>query len=203
MGPFNQPAAWSTNGLVGARRFLEKVYNYVLDWIGSNQHQDDLGELIEPHVKKVTEDIDNFRFNTAVASLMSLFNELNEKVVFEVDKERKRFILDEQMKRVLCLLCPFAPHLVNELWELIGEKGFVEEQQWPEVQEELLIKSVVTIAVQVNGKLRGTIEVSPEAEEDEVKTAALGEDNVKKFIDGKEIQKVIFVKGKLLNIVAS
>jgi len=191
MGPFNQPAAWSTNGLVGARRFLEKVSGLVS--MISKTENNKATRALHQTIKKVGDDVVDFRFNTAVAQMMTFVNLVQE----------EKGITKDSFLKFLQVLCPFAPHLTNELAEQLGETEILETKPWPSFDPALLVADKVTIAVQVNGKLRGTIEVLPEAEEDEVKTAALGEDNVKKFIEGKEIRKVIFVKGKLLNIVAS
>ncbi|MFA6131881.1 MAG: leucine--tRNA ligase [Patescibacteria group bacterium] len=189
MGPFNQPAVWSTNGLVGTRRFLERVSG--LEQIIIKEETKKVTRALHQTIKKVSEDIDSFRFNTAVAQMMTFVN-----VVYE-----EKGITKDNLLKFVRVLCPFAPHLANEIYSSFGGKGFVEEGSWPEFDPELVKEDEVTIAVQVNGKLRGTIVVSPEAGEAEVKAAAETEDNVKKYLDGKEIVKTIFVPGKLMNIV--
>lgn len=186
MGPFDEPVPWSTNGLVGVRRFLEKVNRYVEDW----SEGDDQGVIIEPCLKKVGEDIEAMRFNTAVSAMMQMINGLAGKQCTKA-----------QLQKILIMLCPFAPHLSNELWEKIGNKGLVEEQSWPEVDEKKLLKEVITMAVQVNGKVRAEIEIAPEASESEAKEAALASEGVQKHVEGKEIRKVIYVPGRILNIV--
>jgi leucyl-tRNA synthetase/predicted alpha/beta hydrolase family esterase len=186
MGPFDEPVPWSTNGLVGVRRFLEKVNRYVEDWAEG----EDCGTIIEPVLKKVGEDIEAMRFNTAVSAMMQMMNELVGKPCTKL-----------QLEKILIMLCPFAPHLANELWERIGNEGLVEAQVWPEVDEAKLVKDVITMAVQVNGKVRAEIEIAPEASEDEAKDAALAAEGVQKYLDGKEIRKVIYVPGRILNIV--
>lgn len=189
IGPFNQPAAWSTNGLVGARRFLEKVSGLVS--LISEKESEAVTRSLHQTIKKVTEDIDAFRFNTAVSQMMTFVN-----VVYE-----EKRITEDSLLKFVCILCPFAPHLANEIFESLGGEGFVEAGAWPEFDPELMREDEMTIAVQVNGKLRGSVIVPAEASEDEVKTAALGEENVKKYLAGKEIIKMIFVKGKLMNFV--
>lgn len=188
MGPFEEPVPWSLNGLIGVRRFLDKVERYMQSW--QSEEAEDLGKVIEPHLKKVSDDIDAFKFNTAVSTFMQLFNELG-----------KRSAMHEQIKKILTILCPFAPHLVNECWELIGEKGFVEEQVWPSFDEALLVQDEVEIAVQINGKARATIRIAPDATEETAKEIALSESNVQKYLEGKEEVNTIYVPGRILNIV--
>ncbi|KKT71701.1 MAG: Leucine-tRNA ligase [Candidatus Uhrbacteria bacterium GW2011_GWE2_45_35] len=189
MGPFNQPAAWSTNGLVGARRFLEKVNG--LAALISETESNQVIRALHQTIKKVGDDIAEFRFNTAIAQMMTFVN-----IVLE-----EKAITKESFFHFLQVLCPFAPHLTNELAEILGATAILETQAWPNYNPEMLVADQVTIVVQVNGKLRGTVTVSPDAEENEVKATAFAEDNVKKFVEGKEIVKVVYVKGKLMNMV--
>lgn len=188
MGPFEEPVPWSLNGLIGVRRFLDKVDRYVRGWKEEGAH--DLGKVIEPYLKKVSDDIDAFKFNTAVASFMSLFNDLGD-----------RSVTREQLKKIIIVLGPFAPHLMNECWEYLGEVGLVEEQSWPEFDESLLIQDEVEMGVQVNGKVRGSIRLAPQADEAVAKALALTEENVQKHLEGKEVVKVVYVPGRILNIV--
>ncbi|HBK33574.1 TPA: leucine--tRNA ligase [Candidatus Uhrbacteria bacterium] len=197
MGPFEEPVPWSKNGLVGVRRFLEKADRYVQDWIEHPEARQDLGKIVEPYLKRVNEDIEGFHFNTAVATFMELMNRLLEKD----SKGKMMFVGEKQLQKILCMLCPFAPHLANELWERLGEKGFVEEQTWPTIEEALLVQDTIEMAVQVNGKVRATIRLSPNAIEEEAMVAAFTEGNVQKYLEGKEVRKVIYIQGKILNIV--
>lgn len=188
MGPFEEPVPWSLNGLIGVRRFLDKVMRYVENWSGENA--EDLGKVVEPFTKKVSDDIESFKFNTAVSSFMQLFNEVG-------DRKMTR----AQLKKVLVVLGPFAPHVANEAWELIGETGLVEEQAWPEFDPSLLVKDEIELAIQVNGKVRGSIVISPTADEATAKEAAFSEENVQRHLEGKQVKKVIYVPGRILNIV--
>jgi leucyl-tRNA synthetase len=191
MGPFEEPVPWNLNGLIGVRRFLDKVDRYVRSWSeGSVDPRLSLGKIIEPHLKKISDDIEGFKFNTAVASFMSMFNEID-----------NRAVTREQLKKILVVLGPFAPHLANECWELIGEKGLVEEQPWPEFDERLLVRDLINMAVQVNGKARATITLAPDADERDARELALAEVNVQKYLEGKQIVKVVYVRGRILNIV--
>jgi leucyl-tRNA synthetase len=189
MGPFNQPAAWNTNGLVGTRRFLEKVNSLVQ--LVSETESNKVTQALHQTIKKVGDDIDDFRFNTAVAQMMTFVNVVQE----------EKTITRESFSKFLQVLCPFAPHITNEIALSLGGKDILEISGWPTYDSEMLKADTVTIAVQVNGKLRGTVEVSATASEEEIKAVAEGEDNVKKYLDSKEVVKVIFVPGKLVNIV--
>ena len=176
---------------------MEKADRYVQDWIEHPEARQDLGKIVEPYLKRVNEDIEGFHFNTAVATFMELMNRLLEKD----SKGKMMFVGEKQLQKILCMLCPFAPHLANELWERLGEKGFVEEQTWPTIEEALLVQDTIEMAVQVNGKVRATIRLSPNAIEEEAMVAAFTEGNVQKYLEGKEVRKVIYIQGKILNIV--
>ncbi|MBI5794238.1 leucine--tRNA ligase [Candidatus Uhrbacteria bacterium] len=191
MGPFEEPVPWSLNGLIGVRRFLDKVVKYVTQWREPSVDPGfSLGKIVEPHLKKISDDIEAFKFNTAVAAFMTLMNDVGD-----------QSLTREQLKRVLIVLCPFAPHVANECWEVIGEKGLVEQQPWPTFDEALLVRDSVEMAVQVNGKARSTITIAPDADEATARAAAFLNENVAKHLEGKEIVKVIYVPGRILNVV--
>ncbi|TAL51019.1 leucine--tRNA ligase [Patescibacteria group bacterium] len=196
MGPFEEPVPWSLNGLIGVRRFLDKVERYVSAWDESKiplLSKEGLGEvagIVERSLKKISDDIESFKFNTAVSTFMSLFNEIVDNVVTR-----------EQLKKILVVLGPFAPHLANECWEKIGENGLVEEQTWPVFDARLLVQEEIEMGVQVNGKARATIQISPTADETTAKQLALAQEKVQKHLDGKEIVNVVYVPGRILNIV--
>jgi len=189
MGPFDQAVEWDTNGLIGVRRFLDRVYTLKdkVEEIGS----DTFVTVLHQAIKKVTEDIDEMHFNTAVAKLMELTNEL-----VKADKIGKN-----NWSIFLKLLSPFAPHLAEELWSEIGNKKTIAYEPWPVYDPELARDKEITLAVQINGKLRETLLVSPEIGEAEAKRLALQSEKVQKWLDGKEPKKVIYVKGKLISIV--
>jgi leucyl-tRNA synthetase len=188
MGPFEEPVPWNVNGLIGVRRFLDKVMRFVSEWDESTA--EDYGKIIEPHIKKVSDDIEVFKFNTAVSTFMELFNGLG-------SQNPTR----DQMKRLLIVLCPFAPHIANESWEIIGETGLVEEQAWPEFDPALLVQDEVELGVQVNGKTRGAIVLAPNADEVTARELAMRDERVKRHLEGKAVMKVVYVPGKILNIV--
>ena len=193
MGPFEEPVPWSLNGVIGVRRFLDKVVRYVEKWNESNALPLAKGEsegVVERHLKKISDDIEAFKFNTAVAEFMMLFNDIGD-----------QSLTRDQLKRILTVLCPFAPHVANECFEMIGEKGLVEEQVWPEFDEQLLKRDLVQIAVQVNGKARSTITIAPDADEATARVAAMADENVAKHLEGKEIVKIVYVPGRIVNVV--
>jgi leucyl-tRNA synthetase len=190
VGPFEEAVPWNENGVVGARRFLERV-NGLVELVVKEESKK-VTRALHQTIKKVTEDIEDFRFNTAVAQMMTLVN-----VVYD-----EKGITKESFLKFVRLLCPFAPHLTNEIFSSLGGKGFVEAGEWPGFDPRLVKEDEVSIAVQVNGKLRGVVVVSSEAGEAEVRAVAEVEENVKKYLAGKEVVKAIFVKGKLLNLVA-
>lgn len=190
MGPFEEPVPWNLNGLIGVRRFLDKLDRYVTNWTKqSPPDTSDLAGPIERHLKKISDDIDAFKFNTAVSGFMSLMNEVGD-----------RHMTLDQLKRVLTVLCPFAPHLANECWERIGQDGLLDQVAWPTFDESLLKRDVVEIGVQINGKVRGSIQVAPDADEATAMQAARDQENVAKYLT-QEPKKVIYIPGRILNII--
>lgn len=189
MGPFDQAVAWDTNGLVGVKRFLERVWN-LQEKIGSTENSA-ITSLLHQTIKKVTEDIEKMAFNTAIAKMMELSNEM----------AKLETISKEDYQNLVKLLAPFAPHLTEELWHLLGYEDSVAFALWPEYSEELARESVVTIVVQVNGKVRDSFDASPDITEEDAKQKALQSENVKKHLEGKEPKKIIYIKGKLISIV--
>ncbi len=205
MGPFEEPVPWSLNGLIGVRRFLDKVERYVQRWVDRQESDksEEYDGLVEPYLYKVSNDIESFKFNTAVSSFMSLFKELTAEVVDRNEPSNfiERYVSQVTLKKILTVLGPFAPHLANECWEKIGENGIVEEQAWPEFDASLLVQDEVEMGVQVNGKARATIRLSPMADEATAKKLATADAKVQKHLEGKEIVKIIYVPGRILNIV--
>lgn len=189
MGPFAQNIAWSTNGVSGTRRFLEKIWR--IHDIVSDEDNKKIKPILHKAIKKVTQDIEDFRFNTAISQLMILIN--------AVEKAEK--ISKDDFEKILLLISPFAPHLAEELWEKLGHGESIFKQSWPQYDESLMKEDEVEIIVQVNGKLRDRLFLSPDITEDEVKETALESEKIKIHTQGKEIKKVIFVPGRLINIV--
>ena len=191
IGDYEKEAVWNESGLKGCKRFLDRVYRMKDNLIDSFSYTESLEILINKTIKKVTDDIDNIKYNTAVSALMILLNEF-EKVGKITKKDFRTFLM---------LLNPICPHITEELNEIcnLGEKIY--KSSWPTYDESKLDEDEITIAVQVNGKLRSTINVLKDIDEESLKEKALNEENVKKHILDKEIVKVIVIKGKVVNIV--
>ena len=191
IGDYEKEAVWNESGLKGCKRFLDRVYRMKDNLIDSFSYTESLEILINKTIKKVTDDIDNIKYNTAVSALMILLNEF-EKVGKITKKDFRTFLM---------LLNPICPHITEELNEIcnLGEKIY--KSSWPTYDESKLDEDEITIAVQVNGKLRSTINVLKDIDEESLKELALNEENVKKHILDKEIVKVIVIKGKVVNIV--
>jgi leucyl-tRNA synthetase len=187
MGPFEQHIAWDENGIVGTRRFIEKVWR-LRDKVGKGEFAE---SQIHKTIKKVSDDIEGMRFNTAISSMMILVNEM----------EKATSISIEQYQILLQLLSPFAPHVTEELWADLGNKKSIFISKWPEFDPSKITETTVKIMVQVNGKVRAEFESVSGARDDEVKNTALNMAEIKKWTEGKDIKKIIVVKGRLVNIV--
>ena len=191
IGDFEKAAPWSTSSIKGCRRFVERIWNLQNNLNDEPGHSKALEQALNKTVKKVTEDIEEMKFNTAIAAMMSLLN--------EADKAGS--ISKEDYKTIINLLNPFAPHITEELWEMQQFGGFCSLADWPEYDEALCTDSEVEIAVQVNGKLRSRITVAVDADQDTVLAAAKAEQKVADELFGGNIVKEIYIKGKLVNIV--
>lgn len=200
MGPFADMIAWSTDSLVGVRRFLDRVYYIVqqptLDEStkGSDEDVKKLRFVTAKTVKKVTEDIESFNFNTAVSSMMELVNHLYQ--VRGVD-----FAKQESLQKLLLVLQPFAPHLTAELWQSVGGQGYIWQQNWPTYSEDDLIQDEVMVAIQVDGKLRGTVVMQRDISKEDALALARSNENVAKWLSDKTIVKEVYVPSKLINFV--
>jgi leucyl-tRNA synthetase len=193
MGPFDQAIAWSSESIIGPRRFLEKVWR-LQEKISTNNEftlSTELETAINKTIKKVTEDIETMSFNTAISSLMILVN----------DFEKLKEIPLSAFKTLLVLLTPFTPHISEELWSIIGENNSISAENWPKYDSTKLVSDTVRIVVQVNGKVRSTLDISSQMEEKEVTDLALNNPNVKKWTEGGTAKKIIYVKNRLINIV--
>ena len=194
IGPFDQTIAWDTKGVKGARRFLEKVWNLSNEFIASRKESvhSDLEKILHKTIKKVSEDIGNMKFNTAVSTMMEFTNSWQKDIL----KTKK-----EDFKSFLKILSPFAPHLAEELWEKSGQGNSIFLESWPKYDQELVKEKTITFIIQINGRVRGKIEIEAGITEEKAKEIALSEERIKKWIKGKEIKKTIFVVNKLINIV--
>ncbi len=188
MGPFEEMVPWSTNGVIGVRRFLDKAIR--MSEKIADVEDVEVTKMLHKTIAKISGDIEGFGFNTAVAQLMMFVNVVQEKGA----------ITKESLRLFLRTLVPFAPHVANEMWEQLGGTGFVEEQEWPVADASMLKDDTVEMAVQVNGKLRGTIVVAADEVEEIIVKTARADENVAKYVVD-EPKKVIVVKGKLVNFV--
>ncbi|KPJ55390.1 leucine--tRNA ligase [Parcubacteria bacterium DG_72] len=193
IGPFEQMIPWDTKGVKGVRRFLEKVWGLQEKTVNSEQRtvNKELDGLIHKTIKKVDEDIENLKFNTAVSALMILVNRL----------EKQKRISLIYYSQFLILLSPFAPHIVEELWQRAGFEGLCSEQKWPKFEKKFIKENKVNLIIQINGKVRDRVEVNVGISEKEAKLVALKSEKVKKWLIKKEIKKIVFVPGKLINFV--
>ena len=199
MGPLEDMKQWNMRGIIGIYRFLEKVWrlNSKLNPKHSGQNSklqlktQNLERLIHRTIQKVTIDIKNYKFNTAIAQMMITANEMDKGK--EVDKDI--FI------KFTLLLAPFAPYIAEALWMELGDKESIFKQKWPQYDPELARAETIVLVIQVNGKLRDAINVGTDITEDEAKRLALASEKIKKWLEDKEIAKIIFVKGKLVNVV--
>ena len=203
MGPLDQDKPWAMKGVEGVHRFLAKVWRVAFTedesagWISSGKitegQNDDLAKVTHQTIKRVEEAINTLRFNTGISTMMECTN------AYTSAKEVPR----DLFLTFLRLLSPFAPHIAEEINAALGETEMVSEQTWPEPDESLLVESEIQLIVQVNGKLRARIMVPAEVSKEDAEKAALAEENVQSFLDGKTVRKVIVVPGKLVNIVAN
>lgn len=198
IGPFDQPVAWSTESMIGPRRFLEKVFRLKAkvnskNVSGSESKNLDLDVLLNRTVKKVDEDIESMRFNTAVSALMVLVN----------DFEKRDSISKFNYEILLRILAPFAPHITEELWSQLGHKKSIHVEPWPKYNFKLISQGRVTIVVQINGKVRANLVVDGDLSEEDVKKQAMLLPEVKKWLSSGSVKREIYVKGRLLNFVVS
>jgi leucyl-tRNA synthetase len=210
MGPYgvtvNYP--WDPNGVVGVRRFLERVWRFVINTTGKNEPflgssgRPILGStrpsssglfssvVLHKAIKKITEDIEEHKYNTAISQMMICLNEF----------EKSDSVSVNDIKIFLQLLAPFAPHMTEELWHMLGETESIHVSDWPKYDESKIIDSEFTIAIQVNGKVRDEIVIGADVGEEEVKQMALASEKVQKWIAGEEVKKIIYIKNKIVSI---
>jgi leucyl-tRNA synthetase len=197
LGPLDRDKPWSPTGIIGVRKFLERVWRLCVDengqsLVNNEPLPEELNKTLHKTIKKIGEDIETLSFNTAISSLMILVN--------EIYKHGSHSSL--VLKPLLSLLAPFAPHISEELWEKIGQKGLASLSEWPQYNPQLTIDNSVSIGVQVNGKTRGAIEIGVDENQESVLAKALQVESVKNAIGDKGVGKVIYVTGKILNIIA-
>ncbi|MCL6518477.1 MAG: leucine--tRNA ligase [Armatimonadetes bacterium] len=217
IGPPDQDAEWSDQGIEGVFRYLNRVWrlfnansaNFDSSWReklkGANLSVPERNMRRKTHqtIRKVTEDIERFHFNTSVSALMEMVNEMADYVdaIGSNPSAVSLAVLSEAMENLVLLLSPFTPHLADELWERLGKSDTTYQQSWPEFDPEIAKVEQVTIVLQVNGKVRDRIEVPVDTDRAELERLALESERIKSFLDNKPVRKVIVVPGKLVNIV--
>lgn len=200
MGPIELDASWDAKGIAGIYRFLNRVWTLVqqYDAAQKNVTKNDDAIRVSQHktIRRVTESIHRLSFNTAIAAMMEFVNDLYK---FKIDGYSEEAWRDA-LSALVQMIEPFAPHMANELWEQLGHEGLVQNASWPVWDSALIVEDVITIAVQVNGKLRGEIQVGKDTDPEEIKAQALAHENVARFVEG-EPKKVIYVPGRLVSVV--
>ena len=190
IGDFTKAAAWSSNAVAGCRRFLDRVWNLASEPLTGDEISRDNEKEIHRAIQKVSSDIDEMKFNTAIAQLMSLVNQFYSKKPTRGD-----------IRALLQLLSPFAPNICEELWQIQGFEGLASEAEWPEHDEAKMVDTEKTIAVQINGKLRSTVVVPADSTVEVVSAAALADKKIAGYMEGMEIVKTINVPNKLINFI--
>jgi leucyl-tRNA synthetase len=189
LGPFDQPVSWNNNGVVGMRRFLERVADLAVS--DDTEPKSELETLMHQTVKKVTDDIENLKMNTAVSALMILLNEC----------EKEDSVPRDAYEILLKLLAPFAPHLTHELWEQSGHQTELRLEKWPVADESKLKGTTAHITIQINGKMRGDIQIGVDTDKSAVENAA--REAVAKYLEGKTVSRVVVVPNRLVNFVVT
>lgn len=219
MGPYDQGGPWNPNGLIGTRRFLEKFYDFAQKICSASSSssseakdpeilhsvQNDsvaLDRLVAKLVAKVSGDLPEMRFNTCVSTFMETQNALAE-LEKNYSIKQNPFVWKNALSQMLLTMAPFAPHLTEELWHELGYEDSIHVHTWPVADKSLLTDELITVAIQINGKVRDSLLVSADATENEVAALAKDSEKVLKYLTGKEIKKQFYVKGKILSIVTN
>lgn len=190
MGPFEAHLPWSIDGIAGSRRFIERVW-HMQSKIGTVKTSVELEKIVHKTIKKVTDDIANFSFNTAISAMMICIN--------AIDKEDS--INAKEFKMFLQMLAPFAPHITDEIWEQLGEKKSIHIAPWPTFDPKKIIDDTVTMGIQINGKVRAEITLETNADAKSVEEAVMKIPDIQKWIEGKPVKKFIYIPGKIISIV--
>jgi leucyl-tRNA synthetase len=199
MGPLEQIKPWSTSGVDGVHRFLNRAWRLMVDEDSDSLHSrikesdpnDAQLRTLHLTIRKVTDDVESLRFNTAIAAMMEFVNAANKW------DELPRSIAEQ----FVLILSPFAPHIAEELWSRLGHADSLAYESWPRADERYLKADTIEVAVQVNGKVRGSIQVPPDISKEEALTRARSEENVARHLEGKSLRKEIYVPGRIVSFV--
>jgi len=192
MGPFDQTIAWSDQGVKGASRFLARVWKLVLESLENKKTGTQILKAFHKLNEKIDKDLEAMKFNTSVAAFMEFIN-----LAWDNKEEFGR----EAIEKMLILFFPFAPHISEELWQRLGHKKSISLEKWPKHDSALAKDETVSLIIQINGRVRDKVEIGVDISEEEAKELAISREKIKNWVEGKEIKKVIFVPGKLINIV--
>ncbi|MBQ7715514.1 MAG: leucine--tRNA ligase [Clostridia bacterium] len=192
MGDYEKATPWSENSVKGCKRFIDRVWNLLEIVRGGEEFSPDLESAFHKTIKKVSDDIETLKYNTAIAALMTLLNQIYD----------KGSITKGELKAFITLLNPFAPHVTEEIWEKLGCKGLLATAPWCDYDESKTVDDTIEVPVQICGKLRGTVSVPADADQSSVLAAAKSDEKIASLLDGKTIIKEIYVPGKIVNIVA-
>jgi len=202
VGPWEQGGDWNDNGIIGMGRWLKRVWNLVsaeyLEKAQDGEAEKECLRIMHKTIKKATEDIERFRFNTMLSALMEFSNLLSK---VQESGSIKQPVWEEAVKTLLLLLAPSAPHMAEELWQQLGYVYSIHNQSWPEWDRELAADEEITLVIQVNGKLRDKLPVPVDITEEAATKLAFEQERIRSYIEGKSVAKIIYVPGRLLNIV--
>ncbi len=191
IGDFEKAAPWNSDSIKGCKRFLEKFWNLQEKVVDGDEYSPELEALMHKTIKKVTFDIDNLKANTAIAAMMTLVNEMASKGCNKAE-----------LKTLTMLLNPFAPHITEEMWDVLGFEGMVNQAKWPTYDEAKTVENTVEIAIQILGKVRSRMTIAVDMPQADVIAAAKADAKIAELLEGKTIKKEIYVPGKLVNFVA-
>ncbi|MDD3661448.1 MAG: leucine--tRNA ligase [Candidatus Dojkabacteria bacterium] len=194
-GPHEGTVEWSDRAIQGVNRFVRKFWKFFMENANAKKKTDDVSELgveiaVNRLIRQLTDELPQRKFNTSVAALMEFYNDAHEKPV-----------TIENLQKIAVAIAPMVPHVAEEFWSAVGGNGSVHAQPWPEVDEKLLQQESVVIPVQINGKVRGKVNISPDASEDTVRAAVMALDSVQRCLDGQDVKKFIYVPGKIATLV--
>ncbi|MEO2266797.1 leucine--tRNA ligase [Pseudoalteromonas sp. YIC-656] len=209
--PPEQTLEWSDSGVEGAHRFIKRVYKYAvdvnnagfvaLDVASLSKEQKELRRELHKAIAKITDDLERRQtFNTAIAAVMELSNKL---IKAPLENDGDKAVANEALEAMLIMLAPITPHLSHQLWQDLGKEGDVLDAKWPVADESAMVESEKLVVVQVNGKVRAKLTLAADADQEAVEKAAFDDVNVQKFTEGLTVRKVIYIKGKVLNVVAN
>lgn len=191
IGDFEKAVPWSMNGVKGCRKFLDRVWRLQEIVTDDSNYSKALETRMHQTIKKVTSDFENLKFNTAIAAMMALVNDIN----------GHGEITSGEFKTLVTLLNPVAPHMTEELWEVLGFEGMLNQTTWPKYDEEKTVESIIEMAIQINGKVRARVSIPKDADKETVMNSVKADEKIKSQLEGKQIVKEIYVPGKICNIV--